>query len=119
MSKIDKRTNEIEGRVGRWGDRYGCKVTVRLFPNTCDGLSLVEMVCEGPLLRHRSDMLAAYIETLRENFEKTMPKESQPDAEGRESRQASTGERVRVTVTELMKKMQIELAKRGEAPPGH
>lgn len=115
--RIDERKNLIEGKVGRWNDPYRCRVMVRLFPNTCNGLSLVEIECRGSYLRPMPIVLAKYIELLRENFENTMPDDMPHNPKRRASTTESTGDRLRAVVTEMLSGMSVELPRKKAIPP--
>jgi len=117
VSRIDDRKNVIEGKVGRWNDSYRCRITVRLFPNTCNGLSLVEIECRGSYLRPMPMVLAEYIEVLRENFENTMPDDLPHNPTRRAPTTESTGDRVRAVVTEMLSGMSIEIPRKKAIPP--
>lgn len=74
IENIDKKGNMIQGRVGTWMGRFACKVYVYLFPHPCEQTNLVETICEFSW-RQSPKEISLCLETLRRNFEVTMPDE--------------------------------------------
>lgn len=95
IGKINKKINQITGKIGSFLDPYACKVTARIYNQKA--ISLIELVCEGTWGRPGKKVLSTYLKILRHNFddlslddvERSIDWE-RSDSKGKESRRART-----------------------------
>jgi len=95
VGKVDRKINQITGRIGSFFDPYACKVTAHIYNQK--SMSLVELVCGGTWGRPGEKVLSTYIKILCHNFddlslddiERSIDWE-RSDLEGMESRRART-----------------------------
>jgi hypothetical protein len=66
VGKVDKKSNQITGRIGSFFDPYACKVTAHIFNQK--SISLIELVCEGAWGRPGEKVLSDYLKILCRNF---------------------------------------------------
>ena len=67
ITKVDKRSNKVSGRIGSWKEPFKCRVDARIYSH--GGLSLVELSCRDSLKRPRLPTLMSYVEALTRNLE--------------------------------------------------
>jgi len=67
VGKVDKKANQITGRIGSFLDKNACKVTVNVYNQR--SMSLIELVCEGAWGRPGPKVLSAYLKILCDNFD--------------------------------------------------
>ena len=71
ITKVDKRSNRVTGRIGSRKEPFTCRVDARIYSH--GGLSLVEISCRDSMKRPGVPTLTSYVEALTRNLEGSSP----------------------------------------------
>jgi hypothetical protein len=71
ITRVDKRSNRVTGRIGSRKEPFTCRVDARIYSH--GGLSLVEISCGDSLKRPGVPTLTSYVEALTRNLEGSSP----------------------------------------------